>query len=581
MKSRATLLLAVLGLLALLVPGTFAEGKDIVEGEAALGAQSTNTRDSQNRASEYSADEGGAAFSSWWDIHMAEGGAVQLDLFAMNELEQRHRLRFDSSQSWMLFGEYNRFVHNLPHDPLTNLEATDLSAKYVRNTDMDPDRQYGTEITETRTGLRYRPVSARAWEMALIARRLKREGTRQHTTTSHCQSCHVIGQTRVIDEETNDLTLRLARETQSWGVSYEGTFRDFNTDADTLDRYFEPAIHPGLQSDVFQNRVQYTDETIAVGMVPETKKQTHVLRFYAHQGDHHFDGVAAMSESENQTNGLRMRYRTLRARWLTTASDQITFALHGQYEKISSDDVFVDVFEGNLPGGGPSAGQTFYEYYANRDAPGDYTRRSAADRKTAKARADLVYRYGEGKRHRAKISLLADKTDRDHFEVMETKEYKLRALFTGRFSKATRYRFLGEVLSASDPLANIDGGFRSLIERTIGTEPGPGTESPWRGEQYFELYRTRFGDLTNQPTDGIAAKAWLSYTPKDSLSYSLHGSYVDQKNDETEAFDWEKDKTELGASMWWAPTNKLYATASVNVLQDDVYTGVSIPVFDG
>ncbi len=566
-------IIALLAIALLAIPATMAG--DEVTGETAMGAQRSHISDSANRAAEYQSERDGFALSTWWDMNLEGGEQIQLDFSMLNSNEQEGYLRYNNGKSWTIEATLRRFDHNLPHDPLSNLEATDEGGKATFYTDEDPNAHYGIRVNESVATLKYRPHDAQAWELAIVGKRLRRSGTRQHTSVGHCENCHIVGQTRTVNETTDTVKFLASYEKPSHGVSYEASFRDFNSDADSLSRYYQYARHPGkpiASGDLFRNRVQFDDSILPVGVIPESKSLTQTFRGYYSKDNNHVDGAVAFAQNESQANGLRAKHSSARVRWLHTFDDTLALAIHGRYTSLSSDDYFIDVNDSLRATQGPQAGQSYYDIYL--DAPGDFLRQSAFDRKTSSAQADLTYRYGAKKRQRIKGSLIAKQTDRDEF--METKEFKLRALFSGRMGDKSRYRFSAELLSATDPFANIRGGFRE--PRSAGHDP---SGNPFSDLQYYDMYATRIADLTNQPTSGITAKAYFTTAKTANSALTFTGSYVDQKNDETNVYDWEKTAWNLGMSVWWAPSDRLFATASYTVMDNDVWTGVSVPVLDG
>lgn len=89
--------------------------------------------------------------------------------------------------------EVVRLPHRLTHDPLTNLATATNHGRIVQHTDLDPEGVYGIVygMVSHRTELQPRGFSNLT--LALDVRSQERDGTRQLTTISHCDSCHVIG----------------------------------------------------------------------------------------------------------------------------------------------------------------------------------------------------------------------------------------------------------------------------------------------------------------------------------------------------------------------------------------------------
>lgn len=596
MKAK-TLVVALLALVTVAIVPPAAWSTDDTRGEAAFGARATGTSGSLNKASEYRVDESVEVFRGWWDIPL-DASYLWIDLDWQSEEEQDHLIDLDLNNSVRVEGAFQRFVHNTRHDPLTNVAATDTEGKIVHHDDFDPRRRYGITWEEGTAGVTWQPENAREWIVRLHARQMRRRGIKQNISTGHCMTCHVISQTQEIDEKTRDVTAELGYQKPNWGVSYAMTVRDYSDDADDVMRYFENAQHPVWRREYFNNRVTYDDVTLPVRRVVEHDKMTQVGQFYWDGEKDHVDANLTFIDVEADESGLEQKYTSFWARWLHDFGQGTSLILFARYEEVETDSIFIDVVEqvGSSQTSDPDgpwpapvtnqAGLTYADVYGDgglyRDAGfvADYTRRSAADRKVFTARADVLHRYGERKKHRAKLRVETRNIDRefrtvDDDEATETEEYLVQALFTGKAGKHLRYRGKIEVLQADNTFKNVNGAIRADAN---SDDPRPG---PWFKEQYFELYRTRFGDLTNVPSSVLGVMANATYSPTGKGAVNVHASYKDSENDETDVADWTRESTSLGAWAWWTPSERVYAMVSADVLLQDQETLVSIPLMNG
>ena len=581
-------LLAVLAL-ALAVPVTPADDGGGA-GEVAVGAHVVRARDSRNRAAEYQVDASSASFAMWFDTELAEAADLSVDLELLDPDDQRHHLELVASHAFTFEADMNRFVHNLPHDPLENLAAVDevgegasiVSSKVVRHDDMDPGARYRYRFEDDHAKLAWRPMNHRAWEFALLARHMRRSGVHQQLSAGHCRTCHVVGQSAPVDQSMDDITLRVAYEKSNWGVRYEYTSSDFDSDANPVNRLFERVVHPIKKVPVFDNRASFavgSDETLPVGLVPGHERDAHVLHLFWTGERDHLDAAAAYQKSESDHTGLKAKYYSFRGRWLHLIDEGHSFSIRGRLENVDTDDVFVDVVE--YPGSaGPHAGLYYGDVYADRGVEIDWTRRSAADRTVLSATGEYTWRFGEKRRHRLKTSLRYRDVDRDNFHVAgsgtNTREYTLRTEVLGRFENGARYRVRAEWYQAKDPFRNQKGGCLA-----VGTEDLDTRVFPWTTYQYFELHRMRIADLTNQPTDRISLQTRLTLVPSDTTTLTLHGKWLSEQNDQTRVSDWNHDSAAVGMSLWWTPNERFYATVTGEILREDQETHLCIPLMNG
>lgn len=607
---RATMsLLVVGGLLALSFP-LFA-GED-GQGEVALGASSVSRQDSQNRAGEFEAGASSAALFAWWTQPLNPQGKMNLDLKYLADNDQQHALVLKPSHSWTFNASFLRLRHSQPHDPLTNLETYDTQVKVVRHTDWDAGKtnNYSLGYEENHLGATFRPEANRAWFFSLSGHRQVRQGTVQHLSASHCANCHIAGQSRRVDQAARDLVAAVGYERPHWGIVYKMIGRDFEERAARTLRTFDDARHPGTLLYVFGNRVTFDDGAgpVPVGLVTGHQRNVHILRGYWNgardslqaylgysrvEADRNIDPYADFGGAMNP--GLEAKYTTGLVRWQHFFPGGVTFGARGKYERLTSDDIFIDQ-PSTLSTAGPTAGYTYEQIYGSANVKGwgdrgfvtDWTRKSPADRKVWTLGGDLIYPLGGAGKHRLKVSLTAKNTDRDNLEVTdegdtETTEYRLRGLLTGRPSPKLHYTVDGEVFMAENQVSNVDGG--CLME---GTDERAATGStplapygPWTMLQYFELHQLRFANLSNQPTDGLALRGKVTLVPSANTTWVVQAKLARQTNDETQVSEWARDVMGLGASLWWTPNSRLYATGSLDWLKDDQETHICIPLWDG
>lgn len=609
MKRLALILLAA-AIPILAVPAARAE--EGIEGDIAVGAHSVSTEDAQSKAGKYYPLSSSFALFSWWNFDISEHDQIRLDLRFLDEDDQKHRIWGSFSPALTFSASMNKFVHNLNHDPLKNLAATDEAGKIIYATDLDPKARYGIVYEEDKAHLTYRPTGARPFSISGGAQVLKREGHQQNLSTSHCFSCHTIGQTQGVDEDLTVFAGRIGYETPNWGVSLAATTQEFDDAADEISIFYEDALQPVFKTPVFYNRVQYRNGVFPVGITTTWQRNTQLLQGYWHGASAHLDATVAAAQTEADRNkeadfqgglnpGLSSDYLSARLRFLYDFGRATSLKLIGRYEKVDSDDVFVDVNEPTGVAPAFNNGRTYSDLYGPNGSfrqgdwdgaydftpwVADYTRRSAASRKVISGRADVLFRFGEGYRQRLKVALTGRDIDRESYEVTDdgdtqTTEYTLKGAYYGRTDKL-RYQVAAEYYQADHAFNYVDGGcLEAGFDPTLvnGAYPTPG--APWVSLQYFELHQLRFANLSNRPTDGLSLNGQVNFLPSENLSVNVNAKWLDQKNDETQVSDWAREYLDLGATIWWAPSARFYLVGSVNWMQDDQETHVCVPLMDG
>lgn len=606
---RTKVILLAVALLALALPA--ARAQDEVQGEIAVGANSVSVDDANSKAGEYFPTNSSFALATWWNVNFSAHDQVRLDIRFLNQDDQKNAIRGRFANGLDFAVTMNRFVHNLNHDPLANLYATDEAGKVVRADDYDPGTHYGIVYEEDKAYLTYRPEGHRAFSASAGVRVLEREGTAQNVSTNHCYTCHTVGQAQEVDQDLVVFAGRLGYETPTWGISVEATMQEFEDDSDSISMYFEDAIQPVQKTPVFYSRSQFRDVTLPVGLTTEWKRSTQLVQGYWNGAHDHFDATLALSQTESRDNGaagglnpgLDSDYLSGRLRYFHDFGQRTKLQLVGRYESLDADAIFVDVVEPVAVAPAFQVGKTYADLYGPNgqfrqgdwDGPNydfepfraDFTREAAASRRVLSGKADVVVRMGKDLRNRLKVGLTGRDINRDTFEVTDdgdtqTREYDLKAAFYGR-AETLRYQLEGNYYQAEQVFNFVDGACREAgTDPKLGSNglyPTPG--APWVSLQYFELYQLRFANLSNRPTESMGLRANLNWLPSDKLSVTATGRWLDQSNDETQVTDWSRDYLDLGATIWWAPSPRLYVVGYVNWLSEDQETHVCIPLMDG
>ena len=607
---RRKVILLAAALLALALPVARAQDEE-VKGEIAVGANSVSTEDANSKAGEYRPLGSSFALLTWWNVNLSAHDQIQLDIRFLNQDDQLNSIRGGFSNGLSFSASMNRFTHNLNHDPLSNLYATDEGGKIVHADDFDPGARYGIVYEEDKASLTYRPDALRAFSASAGVRVLEREGTAQHLSTGHCFSCHTVGQAQDVDQDLVVLAGRLGYETPTWGFSVEATAQEFEDDARSISMYFENALQPVQKTPVFYNRVQYRDTTLPVGLTTGWTRHTQLLQGYWNGAHDHLDATLSLSQTEAGNNsdaggvnpGLDTEYLSGRLRYFHDFGQRTKLQLVGRYESLDADDIAIDVVEPTGVAPAFQAGKTYADLYGpggtfrqgDWDGPNydfepfkaDYTRYASASRRVISGKADVVVRMGKDLRNRLKVGLTGRDTDRDSFEVTDdgdtqTTEYDLKAAFYGR-AETLRYQVEGNYYQAERVLNFVDGACREAgTDPKLGSNglyPTPG--APWLSLQYFELYQLRFANLSNQPTAALGLRANVNWLPSDTFSVTATGRWLDQSNDETQVTDWSRDTLDVGATVWWAPSPRLYVVGYLDWLSEDQETHVCIPLMDG
>ncbi|MDT8441620.1 MAG: GSU2204 family CXXCH-containing (seleno)protein [Desulfuromonadales bacterium] len=416
----------------------------------------------------------------------------------------------------------------------------------------------------------------------------KREGIDQSIAMSKCTSCHITGQSKRIDEETEDLRLGATGKFGLLTVDYEYLNREFrNRTSDPL-RVFDPALAPNPRTQyttgnaTFDNRLLYDYEAGAIpyDVTPESDKQSHVLKARLDLSNNTvLTGSYVNAEVEsNKADSVGM---TVNKSQITTQYDgyglrltvrpvqRLALNLRGKVEEVDTSD-----FSYSLPpmgtGSASLGGVPDPAYYT------DLERHASNDGDKLTLGIDGLYRLGRKTTLRAGYEY--EKFDRDYEELGETETQTVKLSLKTRFGKTVSARAAYSYQEIDEPLHNPHGAmyvdpvtglpYYDKDQQTSGVIDGvwqPGFligSGPSYGTDFYDL---RTADLSNLPESIHEVKLSSTWSPSASFAatVALRGRF--EENDLTSS-DWQQESYSPSVSFWYAPTDKLNLTFLYNYL---------------
>ncbi len=546
-----------------------------VESSVEIGLYNTSLDDSPDMAAEYYDTRSGITANAMVSSH-GDSGSLEFVAAFQSADTQAGSFDFDLGRTWRSKNMYQKFIHRLGHDPMTNLEATSTNGKVVWHTDLRPDQEYqfNYSVLSSSNELQFRGLDALT--IGLDVREQKRRGHTQAYTTSHCDNCHIYSQGHPIEETTTDATVdaKLA-----WNGGYAKaafTTRSLKHGTSSVPMTYDDALHPELQIPVFDNRLQYDDDAVGVpaDMWPNIdKNKTRLDLVFNDVGGFTITGNGVFSDTENTYTGLKSDYRG----YVVTAAkgwkNGWRLRWRGRAYSIDNDDVFVDV--NDRPGvAGPLADQTFEDVWGVNF---DHTRMSALNRDAFESKADVSYRFGR-KTGTLRFIWDYDSVDRDNFQVLpgkfETSTNLLGASY--RVRPATGWNFEANVKYAS-----VDNAFM-LIDGACSTLVSPSYPNPWNPEtpQYFDFHEARIADTTASASSWMRADLRAGYSTGTTTFFGKY-IYYDGDNNDGDLTDWARESSTALVTVWSAPTENMNWYATLSWMDSDLDVPACIPVFDG
>ncbi len=246
-------------------------------------------------------------------------------------------------------------------------------------------------------------------------------GYRQVMTMSHCASCHVVAQSQRVDQTTQTWSIGGTLKTGPLTLDFTHKSKYFRTDDSHVYNFYELSHHPpaydpqyggnafpppGGEEGTFGNRLNYQYERLPFARVPETDKnteivkarldlckETHVTGMYVYSKATDTDRTEALNKDLDQT------YQSAMGRITSHPLKHLTVTAGVKYYTIDADDIYV------RDGGGapnpansllPNPGSHWgYDGYINADPTMNfsYNRKSEADRDVTEFDTSANYNF--------------------------------------------------------------------------------------------------------------------------------------------------------------------------------------------
>jgi hypothetical protein len=486
-------------------------------------------------------------------------------------------VNFDLNRMVRSHTSFNQFHHRFPHDRMKNLEATSTNHKVVRHTDHNPNDVYGLVYDDLfhRTEFQFPLMSALT--MALEIRDQNRTGHVQAFTTSHCDNCHVNSRTHSLDERTRDLKFEATMDFDGGSLIASANHRTLKYNTNSVTHLFDDALHPHLQTPVFDNRLQY-DSAEGAKMAdfwPDSEKTKYRLDLYLNNiAGFAINAGGVWSDTKNNYTGYRATYQGYMVNAARVLGKKVQLRWRARAYTLDNDDVFIDTND-RVSIAGPHAGRTYEQVYGKNF---DHWRYSAMNRDTLSSDLELGYRISkEAGTLRARWKYEA--IDREYYEVLpgetETTKNVLGLYWRARPAKGFKidahYKF-GDI---SNPYMLIDGACSTLVSGRY--------DNPWQPEtpDYDDFQSERIAETSASAEEFQEFKVGASFFFGSATTLSGTYRYWDGDNQAGDLTDWQRTNSMATLTLWSAPARDWDWYVAYAFTKSELDAPVCIPVFDG
>jgi hypothetical protein len=596
--------------------------KDENSFEVTTGYQASSTDGNLNLAAQYEVVDDTPLLGIDWRNSRYEDTYFGLKYHRTNSKQFYGRADLDLGRSVRVRADTTGLIHRLWHDPLDNLEAVS-DIKVVRRTDFDPNAEYVINYRVFDAGLVIQPPQTPAVQFRGALRRQERTGNRQLLSTSHCTSCHVTAQSQRVDETQSDYTFGVHGRVGVFDLDYAVNGRDYTDGSPVATAPFEQAIHPGLLTTPFNDRVWFQNGSFPVDVDPDQKRTEQVFRLRARSKNSTaggFNFTAAYSDTENTNYGNGYTFTGYRALYTAKFGKPWKVNFYVRRNEIENDTVSLDLVALNglttppvtgypIPdGSGGFVTETHsYESWRFRleevGSNGDPRNFNAYDRFSALNRTEDLFGidafWRVNPRASSRFTYRYRTIDRDFVVLADGTGKTTKHTFKFNWNHKVRKRLRWDnnlvVHLTDNPYVAVNGGMRAFagfLDEANGlvlgySPPGSpavgGTFGP-KGPnslQYYQLHALRVANLGNVPTEYFRVRSNATWSPKGRHALNGNIRYSTGENDELDYSTWERTSWGVGINFWTAATMKLHYTFGIDYAKQETEAANFVPLMDG
>ncbi len=489
---------------------------------------------------------------------------------------------------------YRSMVHNKGQDLLENLAAQEYkggplapdtstadpgdtielgAGKYLTHDITDPGANYREKRHEINSD--FSLLLSHKSNLRLVAahRTIIEKGSEQKLSAMHCFSCHVTSETAKIDRQTHQLQAGLEGEVSKYDFGYMFGYRTFESNSPDNQIFFDTAMHPvfGTARTEFGSREIYQGEVINYGILPETEKMSHKVKFKGDLGKGRFAAAFTYSTVENKKEnfaGVTLKSEAYGGslNYAMSLSKRARLIAKIAGNRIKNDNPFVD-----LPNFRVDTSEDHRTDF-------DFVRYSSLDRKEVDASAEVVARLNR----KTTLSVLAgyDYTMRYDYPELEDEyttkkmigQIKMKYREGMRFTLRGKYRFE----KTSDPFTSGRGLFEARGREELQI-PHPG----FRFVFYYERENLRYQDITTVPTDRHEFELKSTLRPTSKVNVMLGFKTVYDKNGDLDSLDVKNLSFQPNLNVTLTPNEKWSMVTGYTFNYNKSRGPVTIALFDG
>ena len=324
--------------------------------------------------------------------------------------DQTYSFNIDMQRIFQTAFSYQKFTHNLDHDPLTNQDFA---------TDFNPDQSNRILIEELKTGNTLRLPAFPFLQFKMDYRSYSKRGHRQATTVAKCSQCHVSSRNKRVNDTTEDLKFTVAGTAGPATIQYSHLQRIFNEGASPPYNNYRD----GASFFLVKGSAPYS-------LVPDTSNSVHEIKLLTRLPlSSSLFASYQTGEKDNRDTNNDIDYNNVAARLSTLFFRYCT----------------ADAF--------------FNQYHMHNSTQG------SIDRNTRRGGFDVSTSFI--KKLNLKFSYIWEDIDRDNFQVHSTKTQTYRLTANYRMLRKLRLHVKYQKTRVGDPFVNEDADVLRLVQTSL------------------------------------------------------------------------------------------------------------------
>ncbi len=549
--------------------------------------------------------------------------------------DQEYGAEFDLRRILRLRTDYSRFLHRLDHDELENLEAhifsntnpgpepgqgyfldlnnngvNDKSGELigsaaVNHTDLGIHDEYHIMRAEWNNEAKFSIPQLPGLTLSFAHRYEERKGLDQARTMSKCSACHIVADSKSIDENTNDYSPKVAFNGGRFAIEYSFLHRDFDDKSEDMTLVYNNLATSHIN--LFTNRLQFDGTTgeLPYGETPDSHKDAHTVKAKFNLNRANVITAAFVySESTNKSTDdpydvltgnyddeLEMDSVSVMARWHSRLNRKISLNLFGKYQTIENDDVFIDVVDRLNPDNAPKGAISLGEGYATsplgaeeglKTGYWDFKRKSGYELDITTLGFDVTWRLLRGIILRGAYEFhYEDRENAEEHHVPEdTTAHTFKLSGDWRVNHQLKLRLGYKLKLVDDPYA-LENAV-CAPDGSYGAYGGPpGSLYDYSRSYDPRIYSQRVGTRSNQPETTHEFLLRANWMPLNALSSTIYARYKMAENDDVDGSSWEQDLYTVGLNLVFAPTDEISFMAGYDYFNDKYESMYCIAIYDG